>query len=218
MEVILIVLGIASFIGAIIFVTHWFERKRREELRQVADELGLAYYPDGSADLTAKLGNFALFNLGRGRNQAKLIQGASDDVTISIFDYRYTTGSGKHSQTHQQTVAALCSADLKIPEFTLRPEYMWDKIGSLIGMSDINFDSHPTFSKMFVLKSNNETAVRKFFKPPILEFFENHQGVSVEAKRGALIFYRPGRRVAPGDIKQFLTHAYEIYGVMVDHL
>ncbi len=139
-------------------------------------------------------------------------------MTISIFDYRYTTGSGKHSHTHQQTVAALYSDDLRIPEFTLRPEYMWDKLGSLIGMSDINFDSHPGFSGMFVLKSLNETAVRELFKPAVLEFFQNHPGLSVEAKQSALIIYRPGRRVAPADIKQFLTHAYEVYGIMVDNM
>ncbi len=214
---VLIVIGVFAIIGVLIGISAWLDRKRGEELKKVADELGLTFLPEGSSELAERLSAFALFNSGHGRKQARLIQGESDEVTISIFDYQYTTGSGKQSQTHRQSVAAMCSSEIQIPDFTLRAEHMWDKLGGLIGMSDINFDSHPTFSGMFVLKGSNEEAIRKFFTPAVLTFFERHKGASVEAAQGALIFYQPGRKVAAREIRDFLSQAYEIYGVVVDN-
>ncbi len=66
MEVFLIVLGIASAIGAIILVSYWLDRKRGEELRQVAEDLGLAFHPEGSSDLTAQFGPVRTFQSGSG--------------------------------------------------------------------------------------------------------------------------------------------------------
>ena len=93
---------------------------------------------------------------------------------------------------------------------------MLDKIGGAIGLQDIDFDTHPNFSKMFVLKSDNEPAIREYFKPPLLEFFEAKKGISVEAGYGALFFYRPSKKIKPEEIKDYLSQAYEVYGAMVD--
>ena len=69
---------------------------------------------------------------------------------------------------------------------------------------------------MFVLKSRDETAIREYFKPPLLEFFETKKGISVEAAHGALFFYRPSRKIKPEEIKDYLAQAYEVFGAMVD--
>ena len=69
---------------------------------------------------------------------------------------------------------------------------------------------------MFVLKSSNEEAVRDYFKPKLLEFFETKQGISVEAQPGIMFFYRAGRRVKPEELKDLLSDAYEVFGYMVD--
>ena len=74
--------------------------------------MGLEFFPDGSEALQSELSVFKLFNSGRGRQLSKLIKGESDEVQISIFDYQYTTGSGKSSHTHVQTVAAMQSPAL----------------------------------------------------------------------------------------------------------
>ena len=98
----------------------------------------------------------------------------------------------------------------------MRPEGMFDKLGSAMGFQDIDFDTHPEFSKLFVLQSSNEEMVRAFFKPSLLEFFETKKGVSVEAQTGTMFFHRPGRRVKAEQLKDLLSEAYEVYGHMVD--
>lgn len=205
---------IIMIIGGIAWA-HFAEKKRKEALGVAADEFGLSFLPDGDGALESRLGSFSLFGQGRKRKLTNLIKGDTDEVEIALFDYQYTTGSGKHQHTHKQSVAALHSTELQCPHFTMRPEGMFDKIGSAIGFQDIDFDSHPEFSKMFVLKGE-EAQVRSFFVPSVLEFFEQHKGISVEARPGALIFYRSGKRVKPEQLKDLLSDAYQVFGAIAD--
>ncbi len=213
---ILIFVGIVALVGVILIVAWLAEKKRDEKMREVANELGLDYFPEGNTVAMVELGSFSLLNSGRSRKQTKLIQGVTDEVKIAIFDYQYTTGGGKNSHTHRQSVASLRSDQLVMPAFTMRPENVFSQIGGLFGMKDIDFESHPQFSKMFVLKGPDEQAIRDFFTPPILTYFENHRGLCVEAFPGSMIFYWPGKRIAPEEIRNFLTQAYEVYGLIVD--
>ena len=193
------------------------EKKRREGLAEAADEMGLTYYKDGDPELYSRLSGFKLFNQGRSRKMSNVIQGDSGEVKIAIFDYKYTTGSGKNSHTHQQTVASIQSPELVCPDFRMRPEGFFDKIGSALGFQDIDFESHPKYSQLFVLQSSDEAAIRKYFSPPVLEFFETKPGICVEAESGTMFFYQAGRRVKPAEVKDLLSQAYEVFGVMVDN-
>ena len=212
--VVIVVVVLLIFGG--IFWSIYAEKKRREKLQVAADEMGLTFYPDGDSVLMDRLGAFKLFNQGRSRKMKNLIQGDSGEVKIAIFDYQYTTGNGKNSTTHMLSVAAIQSPELNGPDFSMRPEGMFDKLGSALGFQDIDIDTHPDFSKMFVLQSSNEVAVREFFTPRLLEFFETKQGISVEAQPGTMFFYRPRKRVKPEELKDLLAQAYEVFGYMVD--
>ena len=103
------------------------------------------------------------------------------------------------------------SPDLSLPSFELRPEHMFHKIGQALGYQDIDFDSHPTFSKQFLLRGPNEAAIRDFFTPELLEFFESHPGVSVEAAGDRMIFYRASKRIKPEDVRSFMEAGFKIF-------
>ena len=210
-------LAFALFAGGAMWYSHRTAKKRREAFIETAQEMGLQSSPDGDSELMDRFSGFKLFSRGRARRMKNVVQGDSGEVKIAIFDYQYTTGSGKQTRTHYQSVVSLQSHEIQCPDFTMRPEGMLDKIGGAIGLQDIDFDSHPNFSKMFVLKSSNEPAIREYFQPALLEFFETKKGISVEAGHGALFFYRPSKKIKPEEIKDYLGQAYEVYGAMVDH-
>lgn len=211
-----VLIGVVVIIGAVFWFGHLMEKQRREQLLQEAESMGLAYAPDGDEAFHRQLAPFAVFNKGRKRKLTNLIQGESDEVRISIFDYSYTTGSGKNQSTTRQTITSLDSSQLSIPEFTMRPEGMLDKIGGVLGLQDIDFDSHPEFSKMFVLKGPNEERIRVVFGPKILTYFEQNKGLSIEAFPGSLIFYRARQKLKPSDVKNSLELAYQIFGLFAD--
>ena len=216
MEAVFIIVFIALVIGGGIWYSMHAAKKRREGFIEAAQEMGLQSFPDGDSELMNRFAGFKLFSRGRARKMKNVIQGDSGEVKIAIFDYQFTTGNGKQTQTHYQSVVSLQSNEIQCPGFTMRPENMFDKIGSVIGLKDINFDTHPNFSKMFVLKSSDEPGIREYFKPPLLEFFETKKGISVEAAHGALFFYRPRKKIKPEEVKDYLSQAYEVYGALVD--
>ena len=216
MEVILIFGGVLAVIGVVVAIGFWMDRLRRDALKAIAEELGLPFYPDGFDGALQDVGHFKLFTTGRAKKMTKAILAESEGTSLCIFDYQYTVGHGKHSHTHRQTVAAVRSPGLQMPDFAIKNEGFFNKLGSLVGMQDIDFESHPNFSKMFLLTGSNEEAVRKLFRPALLEYFETKKGISVEAGYGAFVFFNPGKKVKPEEIKQFMTTAYEIYGHLVD--
>jgi hypothetical protein len=146
-----------------------------------------------------------------------LIQGDSDEVKLAIFEYKYTTGSGKNSKTRNQSVVSLHSPDLVCPDFTIRPESFLDRIGSALGFQDIDFDDHPEFSSKFVLQGSNEQQLRQYFNCETLDFFTARPNICVEAQSGTLFYYRVNKRINPNQVKVNLGEAYEIFGMMVDH-
>ena len=213
---ILFIAGIASFVIASIIYGIWRERKRRQQLRQVADDLGLEYVAKGEHPLYSVVHDFRLFSHGRSRKRSKLIAGETDDLTIGVFDYAYTTSSGENSTTHRQSVVALHSDAIVIPCFNLRPQNMLDRLGAAMGLQDIDFENHPNFSQMFVLQGEDEAAIRTFFDGDWLDFLENYRGFSIEGRNGSLIFYKARYRIRPNEIKNYLGKAYEIYGHIIE--
>src|SRR5712671_980898 len=93
-------------------ISMYYEKKRKEALEKVAEGLGLEFFPQGIAGLLPALQGFSLFSSGRGHTVTNTIRGLTDDVELTIFDLTYTTGSGKHSHTHRQTVIRFASTQL----------------------------------------------------------------------------------------------------------
>ena len=69
---------------------------------------------------------------------------------------------------------------------------------------------------MFVLQGPDEEAVRRFFTPQLLEFFETQQRVSVEGGFGRIMTYSARKVLQPEEVKDGLAKAYEVYGHIVD--
>ena len=206
-------LGFTVLIVVIIVVTivatHIYEKKRTEALRKVADELNFEFLPAGEARLTSALSAFHLFNIGRGRRMSNLLRGRAGGIELNIFDYRYTTGSGKSQRTWNETVFAARCQEMDLPQFSMRPETVWSKIGTWFGFKDIDFDSHPTFSRTYYLKGADEEEIRKIFRPEVLEYFEAHAGLNVEGL-GDVILYHTTKRRKPEQIRAFMTDGFAI--------
>ncbi len=212
-----IVLGVLAIIAIAIYFSWLYEKKRTQQLQEIAQQMSLTFNPAGTlADLN-EFQRLGIFKLGSGRKVANLLYGETDEVAIRIFDYQYTTGSGKNTHTHKMTIAALESPRLEVlPEFSMRPENLFDRLGSMLGFQDIDFDEHPEFSRLFVLKGPDEAAIRQSFRPAVLDWFAARPGICVEAIPGRLIYYRSSRRAKVEDYPKILGEAYQVFGAIVD--
>jgi hypothetical protein len=214
-------MGFAFFIGMIFLFggLAWYAsmqaKKRTEAYQAQATQMGLDF-AESSGELVESLRDFALFQRGRSKKARNVLSGDAGDVKISIFDYHFTTGSGKNRKVNQQTVVLLQSTNIQSPMFSMRQQGFFDKFGKALGFQDIDFTSHPKFSQMFVLQGANEQAVRRFFTPSLLEFFETQEKVSVEGGMGRVMIYNARKLLPPDKIKDALAEAYEVYGHIVD--
>lgn len=219
MEGVLVFVGIAGVIALMAGAIYWSyvaQKKRTAAFEEHAVLLGLHFVDDPEGQAYHQFDGFKLFNRGRSRKMRNLIEGDSGDVKISIFDYYFVTGSGKNSRHHHQTVIALQSHLLSCPEFAMRPQGFLDKIGSAMGFQDIDFDTHPDFSQQFVLQGPEEAAIRSYFAPTVLEYFEGHAGNSIEGYGQTMFFYRSNVRRKPEELKDMLSEAYAAFGVLTE--
>jgi hypothetical protein len=206
------VVGVCLVLAAVAIsylVSRIRRRKRTEALQRVADELGLTFSPQDTEQLITELGWFDLFSRGRAKKILNLMCGSSGGRYVAVFDYQHVTGHGRGKKTWRTTVALLRSEGPPIPRFSLRPQGAWDKISSWFKTANIDFDNRPQFSRSYLLRGENETGTRALFTEPVLDYFEQHSGQSSEGMNDMLLFYRPGKRVPPADVSQFLADAFE---------
>lgn len=214
MRLFLIIGGITAVVAIIIIVVWYCEKKRTEALKAVASSLNFSFSKKGSDSLTASLNQFHLFSQGHSKKVSNVMNGRAGDIDVTIMGYRYTTGSGKHSHTWRQTVILFQSSLLRLPSFTLRPESLFHKIGSVFGYQDIDFDSHPTFSKQYLLRGTDAEAVWNIFTDGLLAYYDERKGLSTEGDGDKLVFYRAGKRVPPQNIRSFLEEGFGIFSLV----
>ncbi len=195
----------------IIAYAYWSEKKRKEELKTAACRMGFSFSPQKDHHLPSATGNMNIFTTGHSQEAYNIMRGEISRIPWTVFDYNYTTGIGKHSHTYTQTIASTQLNDISLPKFTIGPESFFHKLGDLIGYKDIDFNTHPQFSKKYLLKGPDETAIRKLFTQDILHHFEKRAGTAtLETDKNTLIVYTSGRKVNPKDLRTFLTSASEV--------
>jgi hypothetical protein len=185
-------------------------KKRTQALQETAQQIGLNFVGTDQSSTTQV--RTALFNKGSSRGFRNIMNGSFAGFQTSLFDYSYTTSDGRNSSTWTQTVAAFMQ-DAHLPMFELRPEGFLDRVGEAFVHRDIDFESHPEFSRRYLLRGGDEQAVRELFTPALLTFFEAlppERKWHIEGGEGTLFVYRSAATVKPDDIRSFLEETSSI--------
>lgn len=207
---IFVVIGI-GVIAAIIWLSVLYSKKRKEELALVAKEMGFTYTSKSSSQIPNILGDLKLFKMGHYRRARDILEGTFGDTHWKIFNYSYTTGNGDDEMTFSQAVAYAELKEVALPEFFLSQENFFHKIGQAFGYKDINFPSHPDFSKRYLLRGPDEEKIRRIFNGSVLDFFEQEKDIfSVEAIDNRIVIYKPHKTIHPRSLPDFFQQAKHI--------
>lgn len=206
-----IILGVAASLAIIYGIILYLGKKRAQALQALAPALSFTFTAKVDAKLIGELSEFHLFSQGYARRISNVLQGKFNLVPVTVMDYKYTTGGGKSSHTWVQTVLVFESDKMQLPHFVLRPENLFDKIGSAFGYKDINFETAPVFSKKYLLRGENEATVRSTFNAGILQHYEQRPGLCTEADGKKLVYYHTSKVVPPDKIQAFLQEGYEAF-------
>jgi len=193
---------IALFLIPIIFIIVYSikkEKKRKEDIKEYANRRGFTFQ---DTDLIIMQSRFNLFNQGHSKKLSNLIS----NNELKIFDYKYTTGGGKNSNTSNQTI--VLQDKFQIPDFILKKENLFHKVGNLIGYKDIDFSNYPDFSKKYFLKGEQIERIKTLFTPEKIRHFEQLSlNFILEARNNQMIFYIPGKRIKIIDLDNFILNA-----------
>jgi hypothetical protein len=207
------ILGAVALMVVIVVVNLLRAKKRTEQFRQIGKQLNLPFFSEGDNSLVVSLEHLHLFSRGRSKRIRNMLHGESSGVELAIFDYRYTVGHGKNARTYHQSVISFRSPMLSLTPFEMQPESVFHKLGGLFGFKDIDFDSHPEFSKKYLLRGEDEARVRELFTPAALSFFESRKKVCVEGGGDQLGFYSQKKRIKPSETREFMQEGLQIFAL-----
>jgi hypothetical protein len=182
-------------------------RERTEHLRAVANLLGWQFGQEAPMNWIPSMEKFALFNTGHSKSINNIMYGHTNGVKAALFDYTYVTGGGKNRTTHYQSVVYFEPRELNIPFFSLRPEHFLHKFIAALGYQDIDFGNRPTFSNQYLLRGNDEPAIRNTFNDALLAFYEASPGISTDGGGNQIFIFREGRHTPPDQIRAFIDWA-----------
>lgn len=129
------------------------EQKRKEALLVWATARGWTLRTATRRGVDHDFPGLGFLARGRSRRAKNVVTGTHRGRPVTLFDYRYTTGSGKNKQTHRLGVVVVGTDHPVIP-LTIRRENPFDKVGEFLGADDIDFES-AEFSRTFFVKSGD---------------------------------------------------------------
>jgi len=217
-----ILLGIfaiaALVIGGIIW-GFYAAKKRREALSALAAQLGLSFseqdplgaevygksqgflaslFGSGQSGIPGRFGQFGALAVGDSRKGYNVLWGEHNGRELMAFDYQYSTGSGKSRHTHYLS-AAVVSLGCRFPELVIRPESFFDKVAAVVGLDDIDFESHE-FSKTFYVSCRDRKLAYDVISAPMMEYLLGVQGWSIELD-GSDVMIWTGRTWQPEEFR-----------------
>lgn len=213
LAIMLLIVALISLIVAAIISRKKKEQQRTQELQLIANEFGWDFEAASSLDSIPGIERFALYDLGGDQEIRNLMYGEVDGVNATVFDYIYTLGV-KRPTTFFQSVVLLEQNDQSYPVFTLRPEEVFDKMFSAFGYQDMDFDHRPEFSRQYILRGEDEAAIRRIFNDEVISFYEDNPGTFTDAGENQLFVYRAHYRLQPAEIEPYLDLALEISTLM----
>ena len=207
----------AAFFALVIVVVLYNvkkEKDRTQQLQLLASQLGWNFAAAAPLSVIDRFYQFALFNQGDNKEIRNFMSGEASGAKAAVFDYAYVVGSGKNRQTHRLSVLYLEPADLNLPYFSLRPETFLYSIISALGYQDIDFAQRPEFSNQYILRGQDEPAIRRAFNDGVLGFYESHPQTCTDGGGNQLFVFRSDYRFQPQEIQSYLRMGLTLLGML----
>ncbi len=203
--------GILTIVMIAVLV-HYLQKRHREAMRELAWRQGYDFSErdDALRDQLIAMG-FPLFQPGHSKRLINVMRTRLERSEVYIFEYYYTTGGGKNSHTHGQTVLLFEKSEVNLPVFRLRPEGLTERLAQAFGKHDINFPDNPLFSKKYYLQGDNEDAVRVLFSGSLQDLLTAKTGLCLEGRGNVLLYYRHGKVLKPEQIPGFVDEGLEVW-------
>lgn len=196
---------------------HSLMAQRAVDMRSLAVDLGYAFLPVDEFKDIGLLSQFPFYRQTSSNREVHHILEKKDEMLASrltVFDLTWVVSSGKSSTRYYQTMLCLYAKDLFVPEFRMRPEGLLDRIGTWLGMQDIDIEAYPEFSANNLLRGEDPQLVRELVaKPGFTHLFRLNREWNVEGLGYFLVLYKERDILTAPEIREMLHKADELHAL-----
>lgn len=208
-----------------IYFTYMAQKRRREELRLLALELGFDYSAASDYAHDGEYAHFSIFQQGHSRCAYNTLAGAIEiggerwPVRMGDFQYKVTSSNGKHTTTHTYDLSyAIVSLPYRqLPDLIVRREGVFDMVKNLFGFDDIDVES-AEFSRRFCVQSVNRRFAYDVLHPRMIEFFLASDPPAVEIERDQCLVCEGTETWEPHEFRARLEWVRRFFELWPEHL
>jgi hypothetical protein len=145
-------------IAGLVFSLQYAARQRRvREVAALAKRTGFSFTADDVERVVDM--PFKLFTAGDGRKVELVMSGTHNGLPMRMFDYWYydesSDGKGSTSRSYHRFTCALVTLPVACPPLRLTHEDLLTRIGSHLGLHDVEFE-YDDFNRRFRVKCNEQ--------------------------------------------------------------
>lgn len=184
---------------------------RQIRLQKIANKNGWSFRREVDWD-TSYLRNFEFFETRPIERKNNSLKGTISelDVNWEIADIQFDEGALLSSEVYQTTVQII-HLPMRIPEFTLEKEGLFDKLFDRLrafsGNKDIDLTGRPQFSKDFLLLGEDTDAIRSFFNDELIDYLVTHDINHIESNGKALLIFKYLHLAQTDEIPNMLNYS-----------
>jgi len=212
---------IAIAIIALAIIGHIQEKKRREALQMIANQLGLSFSQPRDYSLADSYGFLDRLRAGKNRYAYNVMRGSGKHgETVCLFDYHYeTTSTDSKGRTtthnHYYSVYTLIMPK-NFPELIIEPEGFFAKIAQALGFDDIDFESHE-FSSRYKVKSPDKKFAYDVCNAQMIDYLLDQEKLAIELEGNVLAMTFSGH-MKPENVVFNYDRLHHIRSLMPNYL
>jgi hypothetical protein len=222
---ILLIPVIIALVAVGAYYSYLQQKKRREALAALAQELGWQFSADKDYSHDDEFANFEVFRRGHSRYAYNTLRGTIDadgqtwPAKMGDFQYQITTSNGKSTSTHTYRLSYLIlhMPYGQIPDLLIRREGMFDALKSMMGFDDIDFES-AEFSKRFFVKSRDKRFAYDVVHPQMMEFLLASDVPIIDIQQGQCCITDGNRTWLPDQFRTKVEFARRFFDLWPSHL
>lgn len=208
-----------SFFGGLGALAFFINYRRGIGFERLAERYGMTYYD--AADESVALPPEFIEEVESGiiveTGIRRALTGDVDGIGVRVCEllrYRQRSSGGLRGH-YTLGVVSFDLSELNLPSFSLQPEKLRHKLVELTRLSDIDFADSPRFSRRYLLRGEDEKAIREAFHPPLRDFLGRRPGRCIRSYSGRIVYYRPVRLLRwsvfrPRAVERLLKEASEL--------
>lgn len=194
------------------------EQQRREELGELARDLGWHFDARKDRHHDAEYAHFEIFRRGHSRCAMNTLTGSIDidgrSHTAKMGDFRYkvTSGGGKRrsTRTYRFSYLIVHMPYPHVPPLIIRREGFFDRVAGFFGYGSISFES-AAFNKRFYINGDDKKFAYDVIHPRMMEFLMATAPPTIDMEHGRLCVSDGRTRWSPETFRSQLDWVVQFF-------